>query len=153
MNIGIMINDETEERLFFSAIGAFYEVYNVLGFGFLESFYVRALEWELRERGHDVGREVGIRMGYKHLDLGIQRLDLIVDGRLVIEAKSTALLPPFSSRQIFNYLRASNLELGLLLHFGPKPAFHKVFCRPHHKMIPRIPISSEDAKISSEMNR
>jgi GxxExxY protein len=73
-------------------------------------------------------------MRYKHLDLGHLRLDMVVDGDLVIEAKSTAILAPFSSRQIFNYLRASNLELALLLHFGPKPEFKKVFCRPHHKI-------------------
>ena len=145
-NMSFMTNDEIEQRLFFSVIGAFYEVYNHLGFGFLESFYVRALEWELRERGHHVGREVGIRMMYKHLDLGIQRLDMVVDFRLVVEAKSTVSLPPFASRQIYNYLRASNLEIGLLLHFGPKPEFHKVFCRPHQKVIPRIPPHSEDAE-------
>jgi GxxExxY protein len=147
-----MINDEIEQKLFFSAIGAFYEVYNVLGFGFLESFYIRALEWELRERGHDVAREVGIRVGYKVLDLGTQRLDMILDGKLVIETKSTVLLPPFASRQIFNYLRGSNLEAGLLLHFGPKPEFHKIFCRPHQKMIPSIPTDSEHVKIRGAKN-
>jgi GxxExxY protein len=106
----------------------------------------------LRERGHEVGREVGILMRYKHLDLGHLRLDMVVDGDLVIEAKSTAILAPFGSRQIFNYLRASNLELGLLLHFGPKPEFKKVFCRPHHK-IPSIRTHSEHSeRIDSEMN-
>lgn len=147
-----MANDDVAHQLFFSAIGAFYEVYNFLGFGFLESHYVRALEWELRERGHDVGREVGIPMRYKHLDLGFLRLDMVVDGRLIIEAKATALLAGFASRQIYNYLRASNLELGLLLHSGPKPEFHKVFCRTHQKVIPRILIHSENAEIGPAEN-
>jgi GxxExxY protein len=138
-----MTNTEIEEKLYFSVIGAFYEVYNFLGFGFLETHYVRALEWELRERGHDVSREVGIPIRYKHLDLGFVRLDIIVDGRLVVEAKSTELLAPYASRQIYNYLRASDLELGLLLHFGGKPEFHKVFCRRHQKIIPRMLIHSE----------
>ena len=128
-----MIDDKQEQALYTSVIGAFYEVYNHLGFGFLETYYVRALEWELRERGHDVRREVGIRMRYKHLVLGRLRLDMIVDGSLVVEAKSTAIIAPFSSRQIYNYLRASNLELGLLLHFGPKPLFKRIFCRERHK--------------------
>ena len=128
-----MRHEKQEQELYTSVIGAFYEVYNHLGFGFLETYYVRALEWELRERGHEVGREVGIQMRYKHLDLGYLRLDMIVDHRLVVEAKSTTILAPFSSRQIYNYLRASNLEIGLLLHFGPKPEVKKVFCRPHHK--------------------
>ena len=138
-----MTNDPIEEKLYFSVIGAFYEVYNFLGFGFLETHYIRALEWELRERGHDVGREVGIPVRYKHLDLGFVRLDIVVDGRLVVEAKSTEALAPHASRQIYNYLRASDLELGLLLHFGAKPQFHKIFCRHHQKIIPRMLIHSE----------
>jgi GxxExxY protein len=147
-----MRHEKQEQELYTSVIGAFYEVYNHLGFGFLETYYVRALEWELRERGHEVGREVGIQMRYKHLDLGYLRLDMIVDRRLVVEAKSTAILAPFSSRQIYNYLRASNLELGLLLHLGPKPEFKKVFCRPHHK-IPSIRTHSEHSERNgSEMN-
>lgn len=128
-----MIKDESEERLFFSVIGAFYEVHNFLGFGFLEHHYVKALDWELRERGHSVQREMGIAMRYKHLDLGHLRLDMVVDDKLVIEAKSATMLPGFATRQIYNYLKASNLELGLLLHFGPKPVFHRAFCRQHQK--------------------
>ncbi|HET9426231.1 MAG TPA: GxxExxY protein [Gemmatimonadaceae bacterium] len=134
-----MIRGESEEKLFHSVIGSFYEVYNFLGFGFLEHHYVRALEWELAQLGHEVGREVGIQMRYKHLDLSYMRLDMVVDGKLIVEVKSAALLPSYASRQIFNYLKASNLEIGLLLHFGPKPVFHRVFCRGHHKFAPRIP--------------
>jgi hypothetical protein len=59
-----------EETLTGSVIGAFYEVYNTLGFGFLEHIYVMALERELIARGHNVGREVGIRVRYKGDDLG-----------------------------------------------------------------------------------
>lgn len=140
-----MIENETEEKLVFSVIGAFYEVHNFLGFGFLEHHYVKALDWELRERGHLVDREVGIRMGYKHLDLGHLRLDMVIDRKLVVEAKSMTILPVFATRQLFNYLKASNLELGLLLHFGPKPIFHRAFCRSHQKFIPSMPTHSEHA--------
>lgn len=136
---------EVEEKLFYSVIGAFYEVHNVLGYGFLEHHYVKALEWELAQRGHEVGRELGIRMRYKHLDLSYMRLDMVVDGKLIVEAKSTAALPSYASRQIFNYLRASNLEIGLLLHFGPKPVFHRVFCRGYQKLIPSMLTNSEHA--------
>lgn len=140
-----MTQAETEETLLYSVIGAFYEVHNFLGFGFLEHHYVKALDWELRERGHAVDREVGIRMRYKHLDLGHLRLDMVIDGTLVVEAKSTTILPVFSTRQLFNYLKASNLELGLLLHFGPKPIFHRAFCRSNQKLIPSMPTHSEHA--------
>jgi GxxExxY protein len=118
-----------EEALTHSVIGAFYDVYNVLGFGFFESIYVKALERELLDRGHRVGREVPVRISYKGYVLGIQRLDMIVDEKLAIETKSTFLLHPSASRQLYNYLRATNLEVGLLLHFGPKPAFHRMTCR------------------------
>jgi len=118
-----------EKELTRSAIGAFYEVYNTLGFGFLEHVYVKALEIELKSRGHQVGREVGVLIMYKGEELAFQRLDLIVDNRLVIEAKSTYDLRTGARRQVYNYLRATNLEVGLLFHFGPEPKFYRSICR------------------------
>ena len=106
-----------DEELTYSVIGAFFEVYNTLGFGFLEHIYVLAMERELRARGHKVGREVGVRIMYKGDELGIQRLDMIVDDILVLEIKSTVELHKAAKRQVYNYLRASNLRIGLLLHF------------------------------------
>jgi hypothetical protein len=67
------------EKLTYSVIGAFYEVYNTLGFGFIESIYAAALERELRDRGHSVAREAAVRIYYKDQELGTQRLDMIVD--------------------------------------------------------------------------
>jgi GxxExxY protein len=118
-----------EERLTRSVIGAFYDVYNTLGFGFLEHLYVKALEQELVACGHRVGREVLVRVMYKGQELGTQRLDIVVDEILIIEAKATYELHPAATRQLFNYLRATTLDVGLLLHFGPKPKFHRVICR------------------------
>lgn len=117
-----------EPELTHSVIGAFYEVYNTLGYGFLEHLYIMALERELRARGHGVAREVGVRILYKGDELGVQRLDMIVDQKLVVEVKSTAQLHKDAGRQVYNYLRASNLEVGLLLHFGPRPAFLTQIC-------------------------
>ncbi|MGH7669662.1 MAG: GxxExxY protein [Gemmatimonadaceae bacterium] len=117
-----------EEKLTGAILGAFYEVYNTLGYGFLENLYLTALECELRERGYQVGREVHVPVSYKHLEIGRQRLDMVVDGRVIIEAKSTEILHPKATRQLFSYLRATNLEVGLLLHFGPSPRFHRVVC-------------------------
>lgn len=118
-----------EEALTGSAIGAFFEVYNTLGFGFLEHVYLRALEIELRRLGHRVGREVGVQIMYKGEDIAYQRMDLIVDDRLIIEAKSTYDLRKGARRQVYNYLRATNLEVGLLFHFGPEPKFYRTICR------------------------
>jgi GxxExxY protein len=118
-----------EEKLTQSAIGAFFEVYNTLGYGFLEHVYVLALERELRARDHAVDREVGVHVMYKGTTLTSQRLDMIVDGKLVVEVKSTRELHKAAPRQLYNYLRATNLEVGLLFHFGPQPAFHRQICR------------------------
>jgi GxxExxY protein len=109
-----------------SIIAAFYEVYNTLDFGFLEHIYVSALELELRKRGHSVGREVSVQVLYKGNELAFQRIDLLVDGRVVVEVKSTYELHKAAPRQVYSYLRATRIEVGLLLHFGPRPSFFRL---------------------------
>lgn len=131
-----MPNHLIEEELTKSVIGAFFEVYNNLRFGFLEHIYVMAMERELRARGHHVGREVGVRVFYKGEDLGSQRMDMIVDHRLVVEIKSTLVLHAAATRQVYNYLRATSLEVGLLLHFGPEPKFYRQVLSNNKKPYP-----------------
>ena len=114
------------EELIYSIIGAFFEAYNTLGYGFLEHLYLKALERELLARGHKVAREVWVTVMYKGGELGKQRLDMVVDECIVIEIKSTLELPRNATRQLFNYLRATNLTAGMLLHFGPEPKFFRV---------------------------
>jgi len=109
-----------------SIIGAFYAVYNELGFGLLESVYALALEWELRARGHLVEREVWTDVIYKGIPIARQRLDMIVDGLVVIEIKATEQLPSFARRQLLNYLTVTKFDLGLLLHFGPEAKVHRL---------------------------
>jgi GxxExxY protein len=124
-----------QEALTRSIIGAFFRVYNALGFGYLEHLYLSALERELRNRGHTVRRELSVPVFYDGCALGMQRLDMVVDDLVVIEAKSTRELPDIAARQLFNYLRATHFELGLLLHFGPKPQFKRALfenrLKPH----------------------
>ncbi|HVX41804.1 MAG TPA: GxxExxY protein [Gemmatimonadaceae bacterium] len=115
-----------EEALSRSAIGAFYAVYRKLGFGFLESIYVLGLERELTRRGHAVGREVAVPVYYDGEILAYQRMDLVVDGRLVLEVKATEFLHKDAPRQLLNYLRSTDLQVGLVLHFGREPKFHRV---------------------------
>ena len=114
------------ERLTHSVIGAFFEVYNTLGFGFLEQVYLDALAIELREHGHLVDREVRVRVNYKGTDIGWQRLDMIVDRTLVVEVKSTIELHGSARRQLLSYLRGTRLDVGVLLHFGPKASFYRL---------------------------
>ena len=127
------------DRLTYSVIGAFYEVYYTLGYGFLEQVYVSALTRELRSREHDVAREVSVPVLYKEEEVARQRLDMIVDQQLVIEVKSTRTLHDGSVRQVENYLRGTRLELGLLLHFGPQPRFYRVIST---NQFPRSPTNS-----------
>ena len=135
-----------EERLTYSVIGAFFEVYNTIGFGLLEHLYVMALEMELLDRGHTVVRELAVPVWYKDRMLGFQRIDMVVGDKLIIETKSTHTLPRIASRQLYNYLKATRFEMGLLLHFGPEPVFHRLILRnhkkkdPHHPSHPKHPI-------------
>jgi GxxExxY protein len=114
-----------ERELTGEIIGAFYECYNQLGFGFLESVYRRALATECRERGLRVAEEYPVEVVYKGVSVGAFRMDLLVGGRVVVEVKASTFLGPTDKRQLLNYLRATNLEVGLLLHFGPEPTFHR----------------------------
>ena len=123
-----------ERRTTAGIIGAFYEVYNRLGFGFLEHVYSLALERELVERGHFVQREVVVTITYKGKPLTKQRLDMVVDECVVVENKSTAVLPQFTRRQTRNYLKASTLEVGLILHFGPTAKFYRIIQTHGHFM-------------------
>jgi len=119
----------TDASLTGSIIGAFFDVYNELGYGFLEHVYVVALEHELRSRGHDVGRELSVLVAYKGMPIATQRLDMVVDGRVVVEVKSTRTLHATAARQLYNHLRATALDVGLLLHFGLRPSVQRLECR------------------------
>jgi GxxExxY protein len=115
-------------RLTESIIGSFYEVYNHLGYGFLESVYQKALLIELTLRGHHVQREVLVNVYYKGYHVGHHRVDLIVEHRVVVETKASEQLPKIAVPQCVSYLRACRLLVGLLLHFGPEPRVKRVRC-------------------------
>ena len=106
-------------------IGAFYDVYNTLGYGFLERVYADALEIELVARGRKVSREVLIPIYYKGKRISSQRADMLVDDCVLVENKSTRTLPLEADRQLTNYLCASPFSVGFLLHFGPKARFYR----------------------------
>ena len=115
-----------EEELTHSVIGAFFAVHRKLGFGFLEQIYASALELELTARGHRVGREVEVIIRYDGVPIGRQRLDMVVDDKVIVEIKSPERLHKDAGRQLYNYLRATTLEVGLLLHFGRAANFYRL---------------------------
>jgi GxxExxY protein len=114
-----------------SIIAAFFTVYDKLGFGFLEKVYKAALEIELRRRGHKVEREVSVEVWYDEIKIGRFDMDFVVDGQIVLETKSRFVLAPTDRPQLLNYLRATKFDVGLLLHFGPKPKFYRLLATDH----------------------
>ena len=135
-----------ERRLTGQIIGAFFDCYNELGYGFLESVYRRALSAELRARGLDVREEAPVEVRYKGLSVGSFKLDLLVENRVVVEAKATATLAIADKRQLINYLRATALEVGLLLRFGPEPRFERcINARQLYSTRPLNPVQSAES--------
>ncbi len=122
-----------EEALTRSVIGVFYEVYTGLGFGFREYLYTLALERDLIARGHRVEREVDVPVYYRGEPLASQSLDMVVNERLVLEVKATERLHVGAELQLFSYLCATRLEVGLVLHFGREPRFQRVICENRFK--------------------
>jgi GxxExxY protein len=121
-----------EEALTRRIIGAFYDVYNALGYGFLESVYKTALAKEITDRGLSVVREAGAEVRYKGEVVGLFRADLLIESRVVVELKACRKLESAHPAQVMNYLRAADLEVGLLLHFGPRPAFQRFIATNDH---------------------
>lgn len=106
-------------------IGCFYSVYDELGFGFLESVYGNALMFELEKRGLEAEKEKELNVHYKGQNVGIFRTDIIVEGKIIIELKATSKLNQLHEVQLVNYLKATKLEIGLLVNFGEKLEFKR----------------------------
>jgi len=99
-------------------IGAAIEVHRVLGPGLLESVYETALCHEFSLRGIQHQRQIAVDVVYKNLKIEGQRLDLLVQGEVVVELKSLSKLPEVAKAQLLSYLRATGLKRGLLINFG-----------------------------------
>ncbi len=107
-------------------IGTFYEVYNELGHGFIESVYEKSLAIALRENGHEVFQQVDVPVWFRGNQVGDFEADLLVDRLVILELKSARALDPAHVAQLLNYLRATDIEIGLLLNFGPKPELKRL---------------------------
>jgi GxxExxY protein len=102
-------------------IQAFYAVYNRLGYGFLEKVYENALTVELRERGFQVEQQEPINVYYHGILVGEYYADLLIEGCVIVEIKAVEKLCEEHSIQLLNYLKATKIEVGLLVNFGPHP--------------------------------
>jgi GxxExxY protein len=106
-------------------IGIFYEVYNELGCGFLEIVYREAMRLALRQANLHAETEVPIQVRFRSELVGIFRADLIVNETVLIELKACEALAREHESQTLNYLRATNIEVALLMNFGPTPQFKR----------------------------
>ena len=114
------------QELTHSVIGSCFDVHRELGPGFREYIYVRALERDLIRKGHKVQREVWTTVYFRGEPLARERIDMLVDGKLIVEAKAGARLPPHAHPQTFSFLAATDLEVALILHFGKDAKAHRV---------------------------
>ena len=116
-----------EEELTGRIIKAFYKVYNTLGHGFIESVYHNAMMLELIDQGFVVETERPIAVYYEGRIVGTFNADLLVNSSVMIELKATDSIHPAHEAQLTNYLRATEVEIGLLFNFGKKPEFKRKF--------------------------
>ena len=110
-----------------SIIAGMYEVHRELGYGYREYIYSLALEEVLTAKGHRVSREVAVMVYFRGKPLATQVMDMVVDDTVIVEIKSTERLHENATVQLFGYLCATKLEVGLLLHFGREARAHRVF--------------------------
>ncbi len=109
-------------------IKAFYTVYNKLGYGFLEKVYENALLIELRKMNLNVANQIPVKVYYDGVNVGVYFADLIVNNLVIIELKAAEGLAEEHEAQLTNYLKAAEIEVGLLINFGKTPQFkRKVF--------------------------
>jgi GxxExxY protein len=125
------LHSELTEKI----IGAFYHVYNELGYGFLEKVYQNAMYLELKNRGFRVEAQKKIVVHYKGIEVGEYYADLVVDSLVIIELKAVEVLAIEHESQLVNYLRGTDKEVGLLLNFGIKPQVNrKIFTNDRKKL-------------------
>jgi GxxExxY protein len=114
-------------------INSFYQVYNELGFGFLERVYQNALVFELKDKGFQIEVNKKIKVYYKGFEVGFYIADILVNEVVVLELKACDYLVEEFEYQLLNYLKATDCEVGLLLNFGKKPEFKRKLFHNHFK--------------------
>jgi GxxExxY protein len=107
-------------------IKVFFDVYNELGYGFLESVYAKSLEIALNASGTKARRRIEIPVTFRGYGVGDFEADMLVEDCVLLELKSVRALDASHSAQLLNYLRATDIEVGLVLNFGPKPEFKRL---------------------------
>lgn len=117
----MLLNEDITERI----IKAFYKVYNTLGYGFLEKVYENAMMIEIKKLGLTAQKQVPINVFYEEQLVGSYYADILVEDVVIVELKAGESICENHEFQLINYLKATNIETGLLLNFGKKPQFKR----------------------------
>ncbi|WP_020601542.1 GxxExxY protein [Spirosoma spitsbergense] len=118
-----------------SIIKTYYDVYNELGYGFLEKVYQNAMYLELKRIGFAVEAQKQIKVHFRGIVVGEYYADLIVDQTVILELKASEVLVYENELQLLNYLRATDIEIGLLLNFGKRPEFKRMIFTNDRKQL------------------
>ena len=116
-------------------IKSFYRVYNSLGYGFLEKVYENAMKIELEKIGYHIETQKPLEVFYEKKLVGAYIADMIVERKVIIENKAANALLDTNEDQLLNYLKATEIEVGLLLNFGKKPEFKRKIFENKYKQI------------------
>ena len=103
---------------------AYYRVHHELGYGFLEKVYENSMVIELRRMGVECSTQKQIKVYYSGEEVGLYFADILVDNRIILELKATPLIEDHTF-QLLNYLKATDIEVGMLLSFGREPSFKR----------------------------
>jgi len=123
-------------------IGAFYDVYNELGHGFLESTYAEAMMISLQQVGLTAVREVPVSVWFRGKKVGQYFADILVGDAVLLELKAARAIESAHEAQLLHYLRATEIEVGLLLNFGVRPQFRRLLFDNERKKIRENPCES-----------
>jgi GxxExxY protein len=129
-------------------IGVFYDVFNELGHGFLESTYAEAMVVALEGARLNVAREVPVPVWFRGKKVGQYFADLLVEDKVLLELKAAKAIDSAHEAQLLHYLRATEIEVGLLLNFGLRPQFRRLLFDNDRKKIREDPCESV-AKVSA----
>jgi len=129
-----MLNKETTDKI----LRAFYIVFNELGFGFAEKVYENALMYEMQKMGLQCDNQLPIKVFYKQMQVGVYYADIVVENKVILEIKACGSLIEEHEAQLLNYLKATEIETGLLLNFGKEPQFRRKVFSNSNKSNPRL---------------
>jgi GxxExxY protein len=132
MSVGaILKHAEVTERI----IGIFYDVYNELGYGFLECVYEESLVIALREAGLTTNHQIALPVWFRGHKVGELRADLLVENSVLLELKCARSLEPAHEAKLLYYLKSTEVEVGMLLNFGVRPQFRRLLFDNERKKV------------------